>query len=375
MLKNGIVILLNLSICMGILITGCSSTDSADNLKMQGYPLTAFSVKIQDSYYHGKIDQYAHTITIGAIKNTYGISEIKYTLAEGATITPDPNSFLQEWQQEQEVTVTTKNKAATTYTIRFPKLEQEYREVLFYDGFDEGDIPDPAKWTLDTRKNLGDKKAVSIPPSEATYDQTFIENGNLVILAKKDGEEYYGGGVTTGSLFPFTFGFVEVKARLSKQSKGTLPAIWMWPKKTIYPVWPAGGEIDIMECLNHDKKIYQTIHTWYTYELEIKDNPKSSVAPQCKNPEDWHIYGVKWTPEKIEFYMDGEMTLSYPNLHLVDESEKMQWPFTKDSSFSLILSMGLGFPGAWQGPISDSELPARMEIDWVKISALNQTDL
>ena len=51
-----------------------------------------------------------------------------------------------------------------------------------------------------------------------------------------------------------------------------------------------------------------------------------------------------------------------------------QWQFTKDSSFYLILNMGLGGdrPGSWAGPIDDANLPAIMEIDWVKITKLDK---
>mgnify|MGYP003102371843 FL=1 len=64
--------------------------------------------------------------------------------------------------------------------------------------------------------------------------------------------------------------------------------------------------------------------------------------------------------------MNGATTLVYPNLHLADESVKKQWPF--DTSFYLILNYALGGAGTWPGTITDSELPAKMEIDWVKVS-------
>ena len=62
-------------------------------------------------------------------------------------------------------------------------------------------------------------------------------------------------------------------------------------------------------------------------------------------------------------------TFSYPNLHLTDEAEKKQWPFSEESSFYLILNMGLGGdkPGSWAGPIDQAKLPAIMEVDWVKV--------
>ena len=44
--------------------------------------------------------------------------------------------------------------------------------------------------------------------------------------------------------------------------------------------------------------------------------------------------------------------------------------FTNESEFYIILNMGLGGDrqGSWPGPIDDANLPARMEIDWVKVT-------
>ena len=83
---------------------------------------------------------------------------------------------------------------------------------------------------------------------------------------------------------------------------------------------------------------------------------------------------MEWTKDAITFYVNGQQTFSYPNLRLADEAEKMQWPFNKESAFYLILNMGLGGNKAdsWAGPIDDANLPAIMEIDWVKITKLDK---
>ena len=55
-------------------------------------------------------------------------------------------------------------------------------------------------------------------------------------------------------------------------------------------------------------------------------------------------------------------------MHLPDEAEKMQWPFTENSSFYLIMNMSLGSEGSWAGPADDMGLPAIMEVDWIRVS-------
>lgn len=138
----------------------------------------------------------------------------------------------------------------------------------------------------------------------------------------------------------------------------------MMPAKPVYSGWPACGEIDIMEQLNHDGIVYQTIHSHYKNDLGFtKPVPTKTVS---YNKGQFNIFGIEWTPEALTFKVNGAATLVYPNLHLADESVKKQWPF--DTSFYLILNYALGGPGTWPGTITDSELPAKMEIDWVKVS-------
>lgn len=52
-----------------------------------------------------------------------------------------------------------------------------------------------------------------------------------------------------------------------------------------------GGEVDIMERLNHDSIVYQTVHSHYTYTLGIENNPKHGNTIPI-NPEDFNVYGV-----------------------------------------------------------------------------------
>ena len=90
-----------------------------------------------------------------------------------------------------------------------------------------------------------------------------------------------------------------------------------------------------MEHIRQEDVIYQTVHTHYTYDLNIKD-PINSTSVTC-NYEDWNIYAVEWTEDKITFFVNDQKTFSYENLKLANEEEMKQWPFTKDSSFYIIL--------------------------------------
>lgn len=66
------------------------------------------------------------------------------------------------------------------------------------------------------------------------------------------------GGINSKGKRSIRFGRVDVRARI-EGGKGFWPAIWLIPDSNI--AWPRGGEIDIMEHLNHEPEIHQTVHT------------------------------------------------------------------------------------------------------------------
>lgn len=266
------------------------------------------------------------------------------------------------------MTVTTANNQSTTYTIVLPKYDETLKDIIFIDDFNVNGIPNPNSWVL-CQKSTSDW----CDEMSESYDQAYVEDGKLILKAEKIGNEYRAGGIESIGKVDFTFGRVEVRARIPRHPDGAFPAIWLMPQKSapLYSSWPNGGEIDIMEHIRQEDVIYQTVHTHYTYDLNIKD-PINSTSVTC-NYEDWNIYAVEWTEDKITFFVNDQKTFSYENLKLANEEEMKQWPFTKDSSFYIILNMGLGGNAdSWAGPIDDTDLPAIMEIDWVKVSKLNK---
>ena len=368
-MKYNLILILTL-ISSAFVAHACSEKDnSGEIVQLLEYPLNTFKVKVGDSYYHGKIDQDSRVIEIGGIVNGHAIVGVDYVLKnDGATISPDPSSFLGNWKAEQSVVVTTADNKQTTYTIRLTQLEDlgNGENVLFEDNFDVDGIPDPNKWVLCAKRTSDWNDEMS-----ESYDQAYVQDGKLMLIAEKVDGEYRAGGIETNGKFDFTFGKVEVRAKITQYPNGAFPAIWMMPRRFIYSGWPDCGEIDIMEHIRQEPHIHQTLHTHYTYTLGIK-NPPTSKTTVC-DYGDFNVYGVEWTADKLTFYVNGQETFSYANLHLADEATQRQWPFTKDASFYLILNMGLGGnAGSWAGAIDDDNLPAIMEVDWVKVTSLDE---
>ena len=327
MMKKKLLFILSLTF-IGISCFACLDDETKYvTQKKTNYPLTAFAVAVNNvqtgttSYYHGKIDQTTHKIEIGTIENANVITGVDYTLMDGASISPDPATFIQNWQKEQKVTVTTANNQSITYTIVLPKYDETLKDIIFIDDFNVNGIPNPNSWVL-CQKSTSDW----CDEMSESYDQAYVEDGKLILKAEKIGNEYRAGGIESIGKVDFTFGRVEVRARIPRHPDGAFPAIWLMPQKSapLYSSWPNGG-------------------------------------------------AVEWTEDKITFFVNDQKTFSYENLKLANEEEMKQWPFTKDSSFYIILNMGLGGNAdSWAGPIDDTDLPAIMEIDWVKVSKLNK---
>lgn len=168
---------------------------------------------------------------------------------------------------------------------------------------------------------------------------------------------YMAGCVETLGKKDFLYGRFEVCAKLGSV-KGSWPAIWLKPTdSTTYGAWPKCGEIDIMEQLNKDTFVYHTMHTEYIKVLGHKTDPDYYTTASY-NPHEFNVFGMEWTPDKIDMFINDSLTFSYPR---IQEEGSVQWPF--DVPFFLLLNQILG---GWAGEIDDTELPVQMEVDWVR---------
>ena len=85
-----------------------------------------------------------------------------------------------------------------------------------------------------------------------------------------------------------------------------------------------------------------------------------TVAPDAVG--DFHIYALKWTPDRLTWYYDGEEQYA---IDRETDSDWTTWPF--DIDYYLILNLAFG--GGWGGAegVDVSTLPQRYEIDYVRV--------
>ncbi len=228
-------------------------------------------------------------------------------------------------------------------------------ELVWEDTFGKEGVIDTATWSKIPRGRPDWNNYMS------SFDSCYaVKNSNLILYGirnttqHQDTAPYLTGGVYTKGKKTFTDGKVEIRAKLGSAT-GAWPAIWMLPENA---PWPTGGEIDIMERLNSDTLVYQTVHSHYTYTLGIQDNPRSGATAPI-NPEDYNIYGVELYTDSLVFYVNRQPVFTYPR---IQTEHPGQYPF--DQPFYLLIDMQLG--GKWVGKVNPDELPVKMEIDWVR---------
>lgn len=187
-----------------------------------------------------------------------------------------------------------------------------------------------------------------------------IKNTSLILKAVKndfltsDTASYLTGGIWTKNKKTIQYGKIEIKARFSK-TKGAWPAIWLLSNDR---KWPVGGEIDIVETVNHDNVIYHTVHTPFTlYDPNASKVINHNVI-HIKDKTEYNVYGLIINEDELLFTINNGISFIYSKS--IPEIED-QFPFS-DQKY-LLIDMQLG---GMAGEIIPNELPATMEIDWVR---------
>lgn len=239
-------------------------------------------------------------------------------------------------------------------------------ELVWSDEFSQDGLPDSARWSYDVGGGGWGNNELQYYTYKRT-ENARIENGKLIIEARN--ETYLGSNYTSARLVSkykgdWLYGSIEVRAKLPG-GVGTWAAIWMLPTDWAYGSWPKSGEIDIMEHVGYDEgNIHGTIHTEaYNHTLGTQKGGSLMVSDAI---DTFHVYKAKWTPEKIEFYVDDTKYFTFNNEH----TGYTTWPF--DKRFHLILNLAVG--GNWGGAqgVDPEAFPARMEIDYVRIYQLSE---
>jgi beta-glucanase (GH16 family) len=242
--------------------------------------------------------------------------------------------------------------------------------VVWSDEFSAAGLPDPAKWSYDTERNSAGWYNNELQYyGNARLENSSVENGLLMITARREdlstaglpdwgGQRYSSPRLVTRGKASWTYGFVEVRAKLPC-GVGTWPAIWMLPAPP-QTRWPDDGEIDIMEHVGFDAGVvHATAHTGaFNHTRGNHRTATTTVADACS---EFHRYQLNWNANRITVGVDDRNYYQYSN----DGSGNAEWPF--DSAQFLILNIAVG--GDWGGQmgVNDAIFPVHMEVDYVRV--------
>ena len=243
---------------------------------------------------------------------------------------------------------------------------QTFNQLVWSDEFNKPGVPDPNKWGYD----LGDgcPNVCGWGNNELEYytndpKNVRVENGSLIIEAHKEakgGKPYTSTRIVSKNHGDWLYGRIEVRAKLP-EGLGTWPAIWMLSTDWTYGGWPASGEIDIMEHVGFDPTIvHGTIHTEAYNHLKGTQKEGKMPVPTCMT--EMHVYGINWTKDKMEFFIDDKV---YHTVVRDSKDDFRGWPF--DQRFHLIMNLAVG--GNWGGMkgVDEKIWPRKMEIDYVRV--------
>ena len=139
-----------------------------------------------------------------------------------------------------------------------------------------------------------------------------VENAVLKIITKKEnqqGWEYTSARLLTRIKFNFTFGSVNVRAKLPLGT-GIWPAIWMLGANIDAVGWLACGEIDIMKHWSYNptfisSDIYPPSCSGSGANTKVGETTITDYATQ------FHVYSLEWTETELKFLIDNVVKYSY----------------------------------------------------------------
>ncbi len=243
--------------------------------------------------------------------------------------------------------------------------------LVWSDEFDTPGLPDPRKWAHDTSRNrLGWFNNELQYYAAGRPENARVENGSLIITARQErltsapdygNQNYTSARLITQGLANWTYGYFEVRAKLPC-GLGTWPAIWMLGAGGR---WPMDGEIDIVEqkgaSAADKREVLGTLHTqaynWSGGTLGVARGASTSLPSACTSFNNYHL---DWGANRIAIGVNG---VNYFEFTKPANADYAQWPF--DAPQFMILNLAIG--GDLGGPVDNSQLPAVMEVDYVRV--------
>lgn len=245
-----------------------------------------------------------------------------------------------------------------------------FDNLVMSDEFNVDGAPDSNLWTYD----IGDGSSEGIPGwgnNELQYytdrpENVTVENGFLLITAREEsfqGSSYTSARLKTEGLFEQAYGRFEARIKVP-YGQGYWPAFWLLGNNCDVNPWPACGEIDIMEFVgDQPTKVFGSVHgPGFSGGESIS---KDFVLENSRFDTEFHVFGIEWSPDYINYYVDDVLYQQITRETIADETDGQgEWVF--DEPFYIILNVAIGgnLPGS---PSSETIFPQTMLVDYVRV--------
>jgi beta-glucanase (GH16 family) len=245
---------------------------------------------------------------------------------------------------------------AVVRVVEERQVERDGWTLRWQDEFD-GDGLDWFSWNAQDLASPRNHELQYYTPNEVR-----VADGQLRLSSSRASfrdRGFTSGAVDTYGKFSFTYGRVEVRARLPRMGQGIWPAVWMLgegcnPLGPPCP-WPTGnaGEIDILEAVNSPTSYYTNLHHGTSVGTSLSTGPKAH--PGIDLSERFHTFAVEWERGGVvRWFLDDE---------LVDEQ---QVPGSFETPMYLLVNTAVG--GDWPGPpAEETPFPQHFDIDSIRV--------
>ena len=238
-------------------------------------------------------------------------------------------------------------------------------QYLWHDEFD-GETIDTSKWTFEIGTGASGWGNNEWEYYTSRKENAYVKDGVLHIRAQKEnyeGQKYTSARMLTKGKFAFKYGTVEARIALPT-GKGIWPAFWMLGENFDTVGWPACGEIDIIEAVNSENKIYGTNHWANGSEYATYGNNTGDYRNQKFELDitQFHTYKFTWDEKYIRMFVDDFM---YHEI-LIENNEGDTEEFHKPFFFLLNVAVAGNWPGF---EVDDSQFPNEMLVDYIRVGS------
>jgi len=248
-------------------------------------------------------------------------------------------------------------------------LGHELGKLLWSDSFtgSSGSSIDSSNWTARYCGHENENGGGTCHNSEKqwyTPDAIALDGtaqGNAVITTKKVTVapanagaclsvpcSFTSGRFDTQKKVSFKYGYIETRMKMP-EGGGNWPAFWALGDSMTQVGWPLAGEIDIAEQGgNLPMRNSAAVHFSKTNDATCCENHDYVVGEEknvANYQSDFHTYGLAWLPDRLEFYIDGEVFWSVSSTNV-----QGYWVF--DKPFFLIFNNAVGGSGGFGGSYS-----------------------